>query len=279
VRIFGANGDLRDFIARSAEDRRAAAALVDQIAGTIEGPAKPIEEAAIMLPHYRIGVSHLALSYVTTPWARMSETSLIYFPSERGTSFLVIAFARGDAVLEQRWIATSPDVAALLQRHLQGLPPIGMEPPPRGTASEPWNLALGATLLAGLSLILLPDHRRWRREWRERRKKGIQTGAPEVVGGLVGELLEAGHVVLRYRVGAISVRQRGSPRVSGIDRSGRATGIEHGPGRARRVTRGSDRHLARLAGLTRAAGGGSKSSAGSGEHQQTRNGHSEGELT
>jgi hypothetical protein len=162
VRIFGANGDLRDFVARSADDRRGATALVDQIAGAIQGPAQPIEEAAIMLPHYRIGVSHLALTYVTTPWARISETSFIYFPSEQGVSFLVVAFARGDASVEQRWIAPSPQVAALLERHLQSLPPIGMESAARGTAAEPWNIALGAMLLASLSLILLPDPRRWR---------------------------------------------------------------------------------------------------------------------
>jgi hypothetical protein len=162
LRIFGASGDLRDFIARSAEDQRGAAALVDQIAGAIQGPAKPIEEAAIMLPHYRIGVSHLAPTYVTTPWARVSETSFIYFPSEKGPSFLVVAFARGDASVEQRWIAPSPEVAALLQRHLQGLPAIGMPPRARGTTTEPWSIALAAILFATLSLILLSDHRSWR---------------------------------------------------------------------------------------------------------------------
>jgi hypothetical protein len=162
VRIFGANGDLRDFVARSADDRRGATALADQIAGAIQGPAQPIEEAAIMLPHYRIGVSHLAPTYVTTPWARMSETSFIYFPSEQGTSFLVVAFERGDASVEQRWIAPSTEVAALLQRHLRGLPLIGMEAAARGTGTEPWSLALGAMLLAILSLILFSDHRSWR---------------------------------------------------------------------------------------------------------------------
>ncbi len=115
-----------------------------------------------MLPHYRIGVSHLALTYVTTPWARMSETSFIYFPGGRDTSFLVVAFARGDAGLEQRWIAPSHEVAALLQRHFDGLPPIGMERAARGTATEPWNLALGAILLSSLCVILLPVHRKWR---------------------------------------------------------------------------------------------------------------------
>jgi hypothetical protein len=162
IRIFGANGSLRDFVARSAEDRRGVAALVDQIAAAIQGPAQAIEEAAIMPPHYRIGVNHLGPTYITTPWVRTAETSVIYFPGGRDTSFLVVEFTRGDAALEQRWIAPSSDVAALLQRHLQGLPPIDMEPLAPGTTTPPWSMALAAMLLAGLSLMLFEDHQRWR---------------------------------------------------------------------------------------------------------------------
>jgi hypothetical protein len=161
IRIFGANGSLRDFVARSVEDRRGVAALVDQIAAAIQGPAQPIEEAAIMQPHYRIGVSHLGPTYITAPWARTAETSVIYFPGGRDTSFLVVEFTQGGAALEQRWIAPSREVAALLQRHLQGLPPIDMEPPARGSTTPPWTMALGALLLAGLSLMLFQDHQRW----------------------------------------------------------------------------------------------------------------------
>jgi hypothetical protein len=160
IRIFGANGDVRDFLARSAEDRRGAIALVDQIAGAIQGPAQPIEEAAVMLPHYRIGVSHLGLTYVTTPWARLSETSFIYFPGGQAASFMVVEFSQGQAALEQRWILPAPEVAALLERHLQGLRPIGLGPAARGAATAPWNMALGAVLLAGISLRLFVDRRR-----------------------------------------------------------------------------------------------------------------------
>ena len=171
IRIFGANGDVRDFLARSAEDRRGATALVNQIAGAIQGPAQPIEEAAVMLPHYRIGVSHLGLTYLTNPWARVSETSFIYFPGGQAASFLVVEFTQGRAALEQRWILPAPEVAALLQRHLQGLRPIGLEPPALGTAGTPWNMALGAVLLAAISLRLAEDRRRWGlREKKERRK-------------------------------------------------------------------------------------------------------------
>src|SRR5712691_3846585 len=160
IRIFGANGGVRDFLARSAEDRRGAIALVDQIAGAIQGPAQPIEEAAVMLPHYRIGVSHLGLTYVTTPWARLSETSFIYFPGGQAASFMVVEFSQGQAALEQRWILPAPEVAALLERHLPGLRPIGLGPATRGTATAPWNMALGAVLLAEISLRLFVDRRR-----------------------------------------------------------------------------------------------------------------------
>ena len=161
IRIFGANGDLRDFLARSAEDRQGAVALIDQIEGAIQGPAQPIEEAAVMLPHYRIDVSHLGPTYLTAPWARMSETSFIYFPGGEANSFMVVEFTQGRDAVEQRWILPDPEVAALLARHLQGLRPIGGEPAVRATTAAPWNMALGAVLLAAISLRLLEDRRRW----------------------------------------------------------------------------------------------------------------------
>jgi hypothetical protein len=179
IRIFGANGEVRDFLPRSADDRRGAIALVNQIAGAIQGQAQPIEEAAVMLPHYRIGVSHLGLTYVTTPWARMSETSLIYFPGGNAPSFLAVEFGQGRAALDQRWILPDPEVAALLQRHLLGLLPIGlMQPAARATARGSWSLALGVLLLAGISLRLFEDRRRWGLRERKGAPERGRTGAP-----------------------------------------------------------------------------------------------------
>jgi hypothetical protein len=176
IRIFGANGEVRDFLPRSGEDRRGAIALVNQIAGAIQGQAQPIEEAAVMLPHYRIGVSHLGLTYVTTPWSRISETSLIYFPGGHAASFLVVEFGQGRAALDQRWILPDPEVAALLQRHLLGLLPIGLlQPAARGTARGSWSTALGVLLLAGISMRLFEDRRRWGLRERRRRSAGKGT--------------------------------------------------------------------------------------------------------
>jgi hypothetical protein len=162
IRIFGANGAVRDFVARSAPDQRGALSLVNQIGGAIEGPAQAIEESAVMLPHYRIDVSRLGPSYVTAPWVRVLETSFIYFPGGTDNSFMVVEFTNGHAALEQRWILPDPDVAALLDRHLEGLPPIGLGPPFRDAANPSWNLALGALMLAAIGVRLFADRRRWR---------------------------------------------------------------------------------------------------------------------
>ncbi len=161
IRIFGANGAARDFLARSAEDRLGADALINQIDGAIQGAAQPIDEAAVMLPHYRIEMSHLGTTYVTSPWARLSQTSFIYFPGGQAPSFMVVEFAQGHAALEQRWILPAPKVAALLERHLQGLRPIGLEPAAQSTTTAPWNIAVGAMLLAAIGLRLFEDRRRW----------------------------------------------------------------------------------------------------------------------
>src|SRR5438132_5912469 len=201
IRIFGANGDVRDFLARSAEDRRGALALVNQIAGAIQGQAQPIEEAAVMLPHYRIGVSHLGLTYLTTPWARGSETSLIYLPGGQGASFLVVEFGQGRAALDQRWILPDPEVTALLQRHVQGLVPIGLQPASRITATAPWTV-LGVLLLAGISLRLFDDRRRWGVRGRKGAPERGRTGAPEgrrPVGTILNS--PAGYRVLVGRLG------------------------------------------------------------------------------
>ena len=161
IRIFGANGELRDVLAQSPEDRRGAIALVNQIDGATQGPAKAIEEAAVMLPHYRIEVSQLGPMYVTNPWARLSETSFIYFPGGEANSFMVVEFTQGQAALEQRWIVPDGEVAALLERHLLGLRPIGLEPAIHATATTPWNMALGVLVIAAIGLRLVEDRRRW----------------------------------------------------------------------------------------------------------------------
>jgi hypothetical protein len=171
IRIFGANGAVRDFLARSAEDRRGAAALVNQIDGAIEGPAQAIQDSAIMLPHYRIDVSQLGPSYVTSPWARLSEVNFIYLPGGQANSFMVVEFTQGPAALEQRWILPDPEVAAFLERHLQGLRPIGLEPALRDATPAPWNIALGVVFLAAIGIRLFDDRRRW-----SIREKGRSTG-------------------------------------------------------------------------------------------------------
>jgi len=168
IRIFGANGVMRDFVAQSAMDRRGALALVNQIGGAVEGPAQPIEESAVMLPHYRVDVSHLGPAYVTAPWARVLETSFIYFPGGQDNSFMVVEFTNGHAALEQRWILPDPDVGALLDRHLEGLTAIGLKPPLLATATAPWNAALGFVVLVAIGLRLFAERPRARRT----RKKG-----------------------------------------------------------------------------------------------------------
>jgi hypothetical protein len=76
---------------------------------------------------------------------------------------MVVEFAHGRTALDQRWVLPDPEVAALLGRHLDGLRPIGLEPPTRRDGTVPWNLLIGAMVLAGIALRLLADRRRrWR---------------------------------------------------------------------------------------------------------------------
>jgi hypothetical protein len=161
IRIVGANGAMRDFVALSTADRRGASALVKQLAGAMQGPALPVDGPPAM-PYYRIGVSHLGLTYVTMPWARLSDTSFIYYPGDVSRSFLMVEFREGDAALQQRWLTPSPEVATLLGRHLQGMSPIGMEASAKTTTTDPREFAIGAMVLAVLSLMLVEDRRRWR---------------------------------------------------------------------------------------------------------------------
>jgi len=184
IRIFGANGAARDFQARSVDDQRASVTLVNQIDRATEGPPQAIEESAVMLPHYRIEVSHLSPAFVTAPWDRLLETTFIYFPGGHDNSFMVVEFAHGRAALEQRWILPDPEVAALFDRHLQGLRPIGLEAPIRATANAPWNMALGVALLAGITLRMFVDRRRLAAPpERKERRKGDGPALQTVVGG------------------------------------------------------------------------------------------------
>ena len=160
IRIIGANG-LRTFVALSPEDRRGAAALLNQVGGALEGPAQPIEEAAAMLPHYRVVVRRLPPSYLTGSWPRPTETSFIYYTGVEGTSFLMVEFSQSDAALEDRWMLPSPEVSALLERHLKGLLPIGTEPSAESTSAPPWGMAIGVVLLAAFGAMLFEERRRW----------------------------------------------------------------------------------------------------------------------
>jgi hypothetical protein len=100
IRIVGANGDLRDFVALSAEDRRGASLLVAQLSSAMHEASQPVERAAAGLPHYEIGVSHLGMTYVTTPWARMTETRFLYYPGGEGPTYCWSASVRA---IRRRW--------------------------------------------------------------------------------------------------------------------------------------------------------------------------------
>src|SRR5260370_42453548 len=126
MRIVGAKGAMRDFVGLSTADRRGASALIKEPAGAMQGPALPSDGPPAM-PYYRIGVSHLGLTCVTMPWARLSDTSFIYSPGDASSTFLMVEFRQVDAALQQRWIQPSPEVASLLARHLQGLSAIGAQ--------------------------------------------------------------------------------------------------------------------------------------------------------
>jgi len=167
IQILGANGDLHAFIALSPADRRGANLLVEQLTTAMQGDAQPIESAAAALPHYQIGV-HFGVTYVATPWARMSETSFGYYPGGEGPTYLLVRFRQDNAAAEARWLIPSPAVAAMIDQHARGLAPIGSEPATGGRDSAAWGIAVGAALLAGLSLMLIEDRRRWLRGGRGR---------------------------------------------------------------------------------------------------------------
>lgn len=164
IRITGVNGALREFIALSADDTSGANALVKQIAGAMEAPAVPIQQASSTLPHYRIDLSHLAMTPVTLPWASRAGTRFIYHLGAAGSArFLMVEFSSDSAGLQDRWIVPSSQVSAMLDRHLEGLPPMGADlvAPPQFAGSS-WGLVVAALVLVGLTLLLMEDRRRWR---------------------------------------------------------------------------------------------------------------------
>jgi hypothetical protein len=161
IRIVGANGAMRDFVALSSADQGGASALVKELAGAMQGPALPVEGPPAS-PYYRIGVSHLGLTNVTMPWARLSDTSFIYYAGDVSHTFLMVEFRQGDAALQHRWLTPSPEVARLLGRHLQGMSPIGTEGSATITTNDPWEFEIAALVLAVFSLMLVEDRQRWR---------------------------------------------------------------------------------------------------------------------
>ena len=114
-----------------------------------------------MLPHYRVVVRRLPPSYLTGSWPRPTETSFIYYTGVASTSFLMVEFSQSDAALEDRWMLPSPEVSALLERHLKGLLPIGTEPSAESTSAPPWGMAIGVVLLAAFGAMLFEERRRW----------------------------------------------------------------------------------------------------------------------
>jgi hypothetical protein len=173
IRIVGANGAMRDFVALSTADRSGASALVKELAAAMQGPALPIERPPAT-PYYRIGVSHLGLTDVTMPWARLSDTSFSYYAGDVSHTFLMVEFRQGDTALQQRRLTPSPEVARLLGQHIQGMSPIGIEGSANPTTTDPWEFEIGAMVLAVLSLMVVEDRQR-RRPGRRGRSAGKGT--------------------------------------------------------------------------------------------------------
>jgi hypothetical protein len=184
LRIAGANGQ-HDVLIRSPEDRRGAASLAGQLAAATVGALSAVEAAGPMLPHYRVGLRHVSLSYAAAPWTVANEVRFTYYPGRPGHEFLLVAFARAD-VQEERWIAPDSAVTAMLTRHAQGLSPIvGPVAGPAagraaglGTAASGWPTIAGIGLIAALVLLLFEDRRRRTLGNGSTGKRGHETGAP-----------------------------------------------------------------------------------------------------
>jgi len=173
IRLVGAAGQARDFLVVSSEDRRAASSLLQQVrVHGLQPPAEPIAEMAWSLPHYRLGIGQLGYNDGVV-WPRLPETTFVYYPGGAGKSFLMLDSNGRSLETDGWWLETSPDVAAMLQRHVDGLAPIGSVAVVTPTSStSPWGLVVGGIVLSGLSLILIEDRRRWRWKMRSADPKG-----------------------------------------------------------------------------------------------------------
>ncbi len=173
IRLVGAAGQARDFLVVASDDRRAASTLLEQVrAHGLQPPAEPIAEMAWSLPHYRLGIGQLGYNDGVI-WPRLPETTFVYYPGGAGKSFLMLDSNGRNLATDGWWLETSPDVAAMLRRHLDGLSPIGLvDVIPPTYVTPPWGLVVGGIVLSGLSLMLIEDRRRWRAKERSADPKG-----------------------------------------------------------------------------------------------------------
>lgn len=162
IRIVGANGESRGFLAVSDADRQAALALVKELTTKLRAPAQPIEEAAATLPHYQLKLGQLGFNYVEL-LPLTADTTMIYYPGGDGQSFLMLDSRGRTPATDEWWIEPSPAITGMIDRHLDGLLPIGAPASSAGTSTAPWGVLIGAVLLAGLTLVLWEDRRRWLR--------------------------------------------------------------------------------------------------------------------
>jgi hypothetical protein len=176
IRISGANG-VHDFLVRSPDDRRGAAALLTQLTATV-GASLASEASGPILPRYHIGIGRLNFNSMIVPWQAASETRFTYYPGRPGHDFLLVAFARAD-VQEERWIPPAPEVTAMLARHVDGLSPIGGPASDYSSTVPGWTATAGIGLLGALAVLLLESRRRrWGLGNGSAGKRGHETGAP-----------------------------------------------------------------------------------------------------
>ena len=156
IRIVGANGQARDFLAISPTDRQGASTLIDWLASAPSSERTGTDLLA-GLPHYRLGIGRLGYGGGTTVWPRLPETTLAYYVGDSHHAFAVLDGAqfRADSAVE-----LPADVTAMIDGHLDGLPPLNAEIG-SGVSTAPWGMVLGAFLLALLVVVVWEDRRRW----------------------------------------------------------------------------------------------------------------------
>lgn len=167
IRMVGAEGQARDFVVVSPQDRKAAAALLTQLSQDLQAPAEPITETATTRPHYRIGLERRRMTFVPV-WPNVPPTNLVYYDGGSASSFLMLDSPAHNEANDGWWVQPLPEVSALLHRHLQGLPPMAASPASVETPTPPWEIGLATVILSGLILALLED----RRQWSGARKRG-----------------------------------------------------------------------------------------------------------